>query len=185
MRYCGQDLPALKTLAPENVIYIGTLSKVFAPGLRLGYCTAPRAIRKWLVRAKQGVDLHTSTYGQALAAAYIAGGYLDRHLPRIVELYQPRKESSIDALENFFPDGFRWSRPEGGMFVWVEGPEGMDTHALYAKAVQKGVAYVPGQFFYVDQDKGRHTLRLNFTMADSATLKRGIAILADVMQRHG
>ena len=185
LRYCGQDLPALKTLAPENVIYIGTLSKVFAPGLRLGYCAAPRAIRKWLVRAKQGVDLHTSTYGQALATVYIAGGYLDRHLPRIVELYKPRKEAIIEALDIFLPAGFRWSQPEGGMFVWVEGPEGMDTHALYAKAVQRGVAYVPGRFFYVDQDAGRHTLRLNFTMADSATLKRAIAILAEVMQCHG
>ena len=71
------------------------------------------------------------------------------------------------------------------MFVWVEGPEGMDTHGLYAKAVQRGVAYVPGQFFYVDQDAGRHTLRLNFTMADSTTLKRAIEILAEVMPRHG
>ncbi len=185
LRYSGPVLPALKTLAPENVIYIGTLSKVFAPGLRLGYCAAPRPIRRWLVRAKQGVDLHTGTYGQALAAEYIAGGYLERHLPRIVDLYKPRQEAIIDALEKNFPDGFRWSRPEGGMFVWVEGPEGMDMHALYAKAVQQGVAYVPGQFFFVDQDMGRHTLRLNFTMADGPALERAIEILADVMRCHG
>ena len=185
LRYEGTALPSLKSLAPENVIYIGTLSKVFAPGLRLGYCVAPPPIQNWLVVAKQGVDLHTGTYSQALAAEYIAGGYLDRHLPRIIDLYRPRKAAIIDALAHAFPDGFRWSRPEGGMFVWVEGPEGMDMLRIYTQAVANGVAYVPGQFFFVDQDQGRHTLRLNFTMADGPTLKKAIALLADVMRRHG
>ncbi len=185
LRYEGTALPPLKSLAPDNVIYIGTLSKVFAPGLRLGYCVAPTAIRNWLVLVKQGVDLHTGTYSQALAAEYIAGGYLDRHLPRIIDLYRPRKEAIIDALAQSFPDGFRWSHPEGGMFVWVEGPEGMDMQVLYAEAVRHGVAYVPGQFFFVDQDAGRHTMRLNFTMADGPTLERATAILAEVMRRHG
>jgi 2-aminoadipate transaminase len=185
LRYEGAVLPSLKSLAPENVIYIGTLSKVFAPGLRLGYCVAPLPIQNWLVLVKQGVDLHTATYSQALAAEYIAGGYLDRHLPRIIDLYRPRKEAIIDALARYFPDGYRWSRPEGGMFVWVEGPEGMDMLSIYTHAVENGVAYVPGQFFFVDQDQGRHTLRLNFTMADGTTLDRAIALLADVMRRHG
>ena len=185
LRYEGTALPSLKSLAPENVIYIGTLSKVFAPGLRLGYCVAPLPIQNWLVLVKQGVDLHTGTYSQALAAEYIAGGYLDRHLPRIIDLYRPRKAAVIDALARYFPDGYRWSRPEGGMFVWVEGPEGMDMLRLYTPAVENGVAYVPGQFFFVDQDQGRHTLRLNFTMADGPTLEKAIALLADVMRRHG
>ncbi len=185
LRYEGAALPSLKSLAPENVIYIGTLSKVFAPGLRLGYCVAPLPIQNWLVLVKQGVDLHTGTYGQALAAEYIAGGYLDRHLPRIIDLYRPRKAAIIDALAHAFPDDFRWSRPEGGMFVWVEGPEGMDMLRIYTHAVENGVAYVPGQFFFVDQDQGRHTLRLNFTMADGPTLERAIALLANVMRRHG
>ncbi len=185
LRYDGQSLPTLKSLAPEHVVYIGTLSKVFAPGLRLGYCVAPEAIRDWLVVVKQGVDLHTGTYGQALAAEYIAGGYLDRHLPRIIELYRPRKDAILDALASAFPDGFDWSRPEGGMFVWVEGPEGLDTRRLYTRAVENGVAYVPGQFFFVDPTQGRHTLRLNFTMADGPTLKRAIDLLADVIHRFG
>ncbi len=185
LRYEGESLPALKSLAPDHVVYIGTLSKVFAPGLRLGYCVAPAAIREWLVLVKQGVDLHTGTYGQALAAEYIAGGYLDRHLPRIIALYRPRKDAILEALAQAFPQGFRWSRPEGGMFVWVEGPEAMDMRACYGQAIEHGVAYVPGQFFFVDQTKGRHTLRLNFTMADGPTLKRAIDLLADVMRRQG
>ena len=185
LRYEGTALPSLKSLAPDNVVYIGTLSKVFAPGLRLGYCVAPPSIRNWLVLVKQGVDLHTGTYGQALAAEYIAGGYLDRHLPRIINLYRPRKEAIIKALRRSFPDDFHWSRPEGGMFVWVEGPEGMDMRRIYAQALENGVAYVPGQFFFVDQDQGRHTLRLNFTMADGPTLDKAIGLLAAVMRRHG
>ncbi len=185
LRYEGAPLPALKSLASENVIYIGTLSKIFAPGLRLGYCVAPEAIRNWLVLVKQGVDLHSGSYSQALATEYLIGGYLDRHLPRIIDLYRPRKEAIVNALAQSFPNDFHWSRPEGGMFVWVEGPEGMDMRRIYARAVENGVAYVPGQFFFVDQDRGRHTLRLNFTMADGHTLKRAIDLLADVMQRHG
>ncbi len=185
LRYEGKALPPLKSLTPDHVVYIGTLSKVFAPGLRLGFCVAPPEIRDWLVLVKQGVDLHTGTYGQALAAEYLSGGYLDRHLPRIIEIYRPRKDAIIDALSQALPSGFRWSRPEGGMFVWVEGPEGMDMRELYARAVAHGVAYVPGQFFFVDQDQGRHTLRLNFTMADVTTLKRAINLLADVVNRFG
>lgn len=185
LRYSGTALPSLKSLVPDNVIYIGTLSKIFAPGLRVGYCAAPPPIRDWLVRAKQGVDLHTGTYSQALAAEYISGGYLDRHLPRIIDLYKPRQQAIINALQRYFPAGFRWSHPEGGMFVWVEGPVEMDMRAQYTKAVENGVAYVPGQFFFADPNQGRHTLRLNFTMADGPTLARAIALLADVMQSCG
>jgi 2-aminoadipate transaminase len=182
LRYSGPALPSLKALAPEHVVYIGTLSKVFAPGLRLGYCVAPAPIRPWLVRAKQGVDLHTSTYSQALAAEYIAGGYLRRHLPRIVDLYRPRKQALLQALQDCFPSDFSWSRPEGGMFVWVEGRAGMDMVTRYDAAVRKGVAYVPGQFFFADPRQGRHTLRLNFSMADGPTLRRAIHRLADVFR---
>jgi 2-aminoadipate transaminase len=182
LRFSGPALPSLKSLAPEHVVYIGTLSKVFAPGLRLGYCVAPAPMRPWLVRAKQGVDLHTCTYSQALAAEYVAGGYLQRHLPRIVDLYRPRKQAILKALQEFFPVDFCWSRPEGGMFVWVEGRAGMDMHKLYDRAVQNGVAYVPGQFFFVDHRQGRHTMRLNFSMYDAPTIKRAIRRLADVFR---
>ena len=181
LRYRGKALPSIHSFAPDHVLYIGTLSKVLAPGLRLGFCVAPEPVRRWLVIAKQGIDLHTSTFSQALAAEYLSKGYLKFHLPRIIDLYGPRLKAMLSAIENHFPPGFAWSRPEGGMFVWVRGPDGMDMEALYWKAVQRKVAFVPGRFFFAHEGLGRETMRLNFTMADEATLARGIGRLSEVI----
>jgi len=181
LRYEGTRLPPIKSLAPSHVIYVGTLSKIFAPGLRLGYCLAPPALRPWLVRIKQGVDLHTSTYTQAIAAEYLGRGHLQRHLPQICALYRPRLQALLNALERYFPPGFQWSRPEGGMFVWVEGPSDVDMQACYPRAVRRGVAYVPGHHFFTRKNQGRAAMRLNFTMADPADLDRAVAILAEVL----
>ena len=181
LRYRGEDVATLKSLAPDNVVYISTLSKVFAPGLRLGFCVAPEEIRKWLVIVKQGTDLHSSTFNQALAAEYIAGGYLARHLPKIINIYRPKQEAMLSALDNYFPDQFSWSRPEGGMFIWAEGPRGLDMEKLYWKAVAKNVAFVPGKYFYSSPGEGIETMRLNFTMTDEETIDRSIKTLAEVI----
>ena len=182
LRYTGESIPPIKTLAPGNVIYVSTLSKVFAPGLRIGYYIAPQEVRDWLVIVKQGVDLHTSTFNQALAAEYIQGGFLEQHLPHIIRLYQPRKDAMLTALKTYFPQGFTWSRPEGGMFVWVEGPKGYDMQELYYRCVKQHVAFVPGQFFFTDPEAGTHTMRLNFTMADETTIDAAVKKLADVIK---
>jgi 2-aminoadipate transaminase len=182
LRYRGIDVPTLKSLAPDNVVYISTLSKVFAPGLRLGFCVAPEQIRKWLVIVKQGTDLHSSTFNQALAAEYIAGGFLAEHLPNIINLYRPRQEAMLSALDSYFPDQFSWSRPEGGMFIWAEGPPGLDMEKLYWQAVEKNVAFVPGKYFYSSPGEGLETMRLNFTMTDEKTIDRSIRTLAEVIK---
>jgi 2-aminoadipate transaminase len=182
LRYRGRDITPIKALAPENVVYISTLSKVFAPGLRIGFCHAPKQIRKWLVIVKQGIDLHTSTFNQALAAEYVAGGFLERHLPKIIDLYRPKQEAMLSALDAYFPEGFKWSRPEGGMFLWVEGPEGFDMEELYWKAVKRNVAFVPGKYFYTSQQEGIETMRLNYTMANEETIENSIRILSEVIQ---
>ncbi len=181
LRYKGEHLPPIKTMAPDHVVYVGTLSKVFAPGLRIGYCLAPELLRKWMVIVKQGIDLHTSTYNQALAAEYIAGGHLQTHLPKVISLYRPKLQAMLAALERHFPADFKWSRPQGGMFVWVEGPPGMNMEEVYLQAVARNVAFVPGRFFYAIEEEGTETLRLNFTMADKATIHKAIATLAEVM----
>jgi len=184
LRYRGAGVATLKSLAPDHVVYVSTLSKVFAPGLRIGFCVAPALIRKWLVIVKQGTDLHSSTFNQALAAEYISGGYLARHLPNIINLYRPKQEAMLSALDNHFPDSFSWSRPEGGMFIWAEGPRGLDMEKLYWKAVEKKVAFVPGKYFYTGPGEGIETMRLNFTMADEETLDRAVKVLAEVIKDY-
>lgn len=181
LRYRGDPLPSLKSLAPEQVVYLGTLSKVLAPGLRVGYCVAPPSLRKWLVIAKQGIDLHTGSLSQALAAEYLSGGHLQDHLPRILALYRPRQEAMLEAMQRFFPGTFRWSRPEGGMFIWAEGPRGLDMDEVYPRALARNVAFVPGRYFYAEPGRGRETLRLNYTMAAEPTLIRAIEVLAEVL----
>jgi 2-aminoadipate transaminase len=182
LRYRGAHLPPIKIFAPDNVVYISTLSKVFAPGLRIGFNVAPAPVRKWLVLIKQGVDLHTSTFNQALAAEYISGGYLDRHLPEILKLYKPRQEAMLRALEKYFPEGFRWSTPEGGMFIWAEGPRGLDMETVYWRAVKKNTAFVPGKFFFTQNGEGIETMRLNYTMSDEKTIDRAVRTLSQVIK---
>jgi 2-aminoadipate transaminase len=183
LRYRGRELPPIFLFAPENIVYTTTLSKVLAPGLRLGICVAPELIRKWLVIVKQGIDLHTNTFSQALAAEYLSGGYLDRHLPKIIGIYRPKQEAMLQALQDFFPDGFRWSKPEGGMFLWVEGPQGLDMERLYWKSAERNVVFVPGKFFFARTGDGLETMRLNYTMSDEATIRRAVEVLADVMKQ--
>lgn len=181
LRYRGKTLSPIKKFAPDNVIYVSTLSKVFAPGLRIGFCVAPELIRKWLVLVKQGTDLHTSTFNQALATEYLAGGHLKRHLPKILEIYRPRQEAMLGALNRYFPKDFKWSEPEGGMFLWAEGPKGMDMEKIYWKAVARKTAFVPGKFFYTSEGEGIETMRLNYTMADESTIDKAVKTLSEVV----
>lgn len=183
LRYRGEALPPVWTFAPEQVIYSSTLSKVFAPGLRLGFCVVPEWLRPWLVVAKQGADLHTSTLNQALATEYLLGGHLADQLPKIISLYQPRQEAMLAALENYFPADFRWSKPDGGMFVWVVGPPDFDAEAAYWDAVEHNTAFVPGKFFFTDPTVGLSTMRLNFTMKDEATLDKAVKTVSESIER--
>ena len=185
LRYRGEAVPPFYTFAPENTVYVSTVSKVFAPGLRLGFCLAPPLIRDWLYTAKQGADLHSNTYAQALATEYICGGYLDRQVPKIIELYRPRQEAMLSAMNRHLPENYLWTKPDGGMFVWVEGPEGVDAEQIYWKAVENKVAFVPGKYFYVNPDEGLPTMRLNFTRADEETIKSAIATLGRVIREFG
>lgn len=182
VRYRGDDLPPIKVFAPDNVVYLSTLSKTLAPGLRIGYCVAPPVIKRWMVLSKQGVDLHTSSFDQAMAAKYISGGYLERQLPHILNLYRPRLDAMLAALDKYFPKDFKWSKPNGGMFVWAEGPSGFNTDLLYEKAIERKVAFVPGRHFFVTPDKGLETMRLNFSMVNEATITKAIEMLAEIIK---
>ncbi len=185
LRYCGVPLPPIKSMAPQQVVYAGSLSKVFAPGLRLGYCLARGEIRKWLVVAKQGIDLHTSSFNQALASEYISSGHLLSHLPKIIALYRPKLAAILNALKAYMPPNVKWSTPQGGMFIWLEGTAGQDTEAIYPHAVSRNVAFVPGKFFFASSYQGAETMRLNFTMASEGALTRAVKILAEVLKTSG
>jgi len=182
LRYSGEAVPPIRNFAPDHVIYTSTFSKIFAPGLRTGFFLAPPLIAKWMVLAKQGIDLHTSTLNQALAAEYITGGYLDNQIPKIVTLYRPKLQAMLRALDSSFPDHFTWSRPEGGMFVWVEGPPDFDAESIYASAVREKTAFVPGKYFFTSSQQGMNTMRLNFTMSTEADIEKAVYILAQLIQ---
>ena len=138
-------------------------------------------MREFLVIVKQGVDLHTSTFNQALAAEYLSSGYLKRQFPKIIELYRPKQEAMFSALEKYFPEGFTWSKPEGGMFIWAKGPDGLDMEKVYWKSVEKKVAFVPGKYFFTTRGEGIETMRLNFTMIDKKAIEKAIKILSEVI----
>ena len=179
LRYKGESIPAIKTMAVDNVIYISTLSKIFAPGLRIGFYEAPKFLRQWLVLVKQGIDLHTSTFNQALAAEYLEGNYLTSHLPKIIRLYKPRQAAMLSAIKEKLPSDFTCSPSDGGMFLWVTGPKGFDMIHLYHKTIENGVAFVPGKFFFTNEDEGIETMRLNYTMANEKTIDTAIGKIAD------
>lgn len=180
IRYRGTALKSLKARIPDNIIYLGTFSKIFAPGFRLGFAIAPSAMCDWMTMAKQGVDLHSNSYGQALAAEYVTGGYYDKHLPKIINIYKPKQEAMLTALQKYFPSDFTWTRPDGGMFIWVQGPIQIDTLKAYPEAIKRNVAYVPGQCFYAKQGDGQATMRLNFTNASIENISEAIKRLADM-----
>ena len=182
LRYRGEAVPPLHCFAPDNTVYVSTLSKIFAPGLRMGFCLAPPLIREWLTTAKQGADLHSNTYAQALAAEYICGGYIERQVPKIIALYAPRQAAMLEAMDAHIPAGYRWIKPEGGMFIWIEGPPDVDAEALYWRAVEEKVAFVPGKYFYINPAEGLSTMRLNFTRVDEATIEGAIATLGRVIR---
>ena len=184
LRYKGEKLPTIKSMAPDNVIYASTFSKIFAPGLRIGFIVAPEKLGRWLVLIKQGVDLNTCTFTQALATEYLTGGYVSGQVKKIINIYHPKLETMLKALDDNFTKDFKWSKPEGGMFVWGEGPEGMDMEEVYKRAIEKGVGFVPGKFFYPNPDDGIETMRLNFTNITEDQIKHAIKILASVVKEE-
>ena len=182
LRYRGKPIDPIQTLVPENTIYLCTFSKVLAPGLRIGFYAAPKKLADLMVVAKQSVDLHTSSYGQYLAAEYLKTGDLKRHLPNILKIYRFRQEAMFEALEKYLPSGFFWTRPEGGMFVWVTGPKNFDSVKLYWQAIKNNIAYVPGTYFFTKQGEGKNTMRLNFTNVNEEQIDTAVKRLAKVIK---
>jgi len=191
LRFEGDHLPSLAVLDAEsrdgkqytgNVIYLSTFSKTLAPGIRLGWIVAPVEVISKLVQSKQGSDLHSSTFIQMVAYEVARGGFLDRHVKHIRSVYRVRRDAILAALRRHMPPGVRWTKPEGGLFIWVTVPEGIDTWELLHEAVEHNVAFVPGAAFY-DDGSGKNTMRLNFSNATPQQIEEGIERLGQVLAR--
>jgi 2-aminoadipate transaminase len=161
---------------PGQVLYLGSFSKVLAPGLRLGYMVAPPKLYPKLLQAKQAADLHSPGFNQRVVHEVIRNGFLDRHVPTIRARYKARRDAMRAALEAHMPAGCHWQVPAGGMFFWVELPAGLDAMALLPQAVAAGVAYVPGSAFYCAQPTA-NTLRLSFVTVPPERIAEGVAVL--------
>ncbi|MGS5089143.1 aminotransferase-like domain-containing protein [Hydrogenophaga sp. A37] len=179
------DQPPPKPLTaryPDGCIYLGSFSKVLAPGLRLGYVVAPPAIMPKLLQAKQAADLHSPSFNQRMVSEVLKDGFIHRHVPTIRALYKTQCHAMLDALSKEMAGlDVQWNTPDGGMFLWVRLPEGMNAVELLPKAVDKGVAFVPGAAFYADHADPR-TLRLSFVTASVEQIHIGIAALAQAIR---
>jgi len=181
LRFDGEALKPLKA-HDENVVYLGTFSKILSPGFRLAYVIAPEDVTKKMVIAKQSVDLCTPTFTQSIAYRFIRDGYMERHIPRIIEMYKRKRDLMLDALEKYFPEGCKWTHPHGGMFLWATLPEHIDTKDMFKDAIKEKVAYVHGRAFYVDGG-GSNAMRLNFSNPSDEEIAEGIKRLGKVIEK--
>lgn len=170
----------LVTLAPDRVIYVGTLSKIFSPGVRTGWVLAPRAVRDKLVQLKEASDLCQSNMTQVIAEAWLRTQPWRDHVRAFTELYRERCDVMLAEVEAAFPDGARVAAPTGGMFTWVQLPEPIDTGAMLPRAINARVAYVPGRGFYAGGG-GAQQMRLNFSYADADRIREGVRRLGELI----
>lgn len=182
VRFAGEPRPSLLSMDDEGVVvHLGTFSKVFCPGMRLAWVIAPSELLRKYVLLKQGADLQTATLSQLQLLAWLERGELDANVARISELYRERREAMLAALEGHMPPGARWTRPEGGMFVWVTLPEGVDARDLLARCLERDVAFVPGESFF-PENGGKNTMRLNYSAMPPERIAEGVARIAAALR---
>ena len=193
LRYEGEHIPPLVALDAEyrglagagytgNVLYLSTFSKTLAPGLRLGWIIGPADVIQRLAQAKQGTDLHTSSFVQRVAYEVARSGFLDQHVRILRPAYKARRDAMLAAMSREFPAGVTWTKPAGGLFIWAELPSSIDTTVLLQEALEEKVAFVPGDAFHAD-GTGRNTMRLNFTNTTEKQIAEGITRLGRVIAR--
>ena len=180
LRYEGEHIPTMYSLSPDHVIHLGSFSKIFAPGFRLGWAIAHPEILDKIYVCKQSLDLCPPILDQYVAAEFLASGRLDDNLANSVALYKGKRNLLLSLLEEHMPQGVRWTHPEGGLFLFLNMPEGFDAVKFYDKALDAGVAYVAGEFFHPD-GSGKNTMRLNFSFMSEEKMREGVKILAELL----
>jgi len=193
LRFEGEHIPSVALLdscqQPDNghytgnVIYLSTFSKILAPGIRLAWVIAPSEVIHKLVQAKQGADLHTATFNQAIAYEVGRSGFIDEHVKLIRTVYKERRDVMLASLEKHMPPGVSWTHPEGGLFLWASLPEPLNTVDIFESAVKEKVAFVPGTSFYA-LGGGENTMRLNFSNSCPEKIEEGISRLGKVVKKQ-
>lgn len=182
LRFRGEDVPTIKSMdTTGHVIYIGSFSKIFSPGLRLAYLIFDEGIREKIVVGKQATDVHTNILSQMIASYYLDHYDIDAQIEKSCLLYKHRCEWMLACMDKYFPKNVTWTHPDGGIFIWVTLPEGIDTQKLFQEAVEKKVAFVPGAAFMTDADKVTSSLRLNYSTMPDEKIERGIQILGELL----
>ena len=183
LRYEGSHIPTMYSLDPDRVIHLGSFSKIFAPGFRLGWAIAHPDILDKIYVCKQSLDLCPPIFDQYVAAEFLSSGRLDENLARSIALYKGKRDLLLSLLDEHMPDGIRWTHPEGGLFLFLTMPEGFDAVKFYDRALDAGVAYVAGEFFHPD-GSGKNTMRLNFSFMSPERITEGVRLLADLLRNE-
>ena len=181
LRYEGEHIPTMYSLEPDRVIHLGSFSKIFAPGFRLGWAIAHPEVLDKIYVCKQSLDLCPPIFDQYVAAEFLSSGRLDANLQKSIELYKGKRDLLLSLLEEHMPEGVSWTHPEGGLFLFLTLPEGFDAVKFYDTALDAGVAYVAGEFFHPD-GSGKNTMRLNFSFMTEEKIRAGIILLAELLQ---
>lgn len=180
LRFEGETEPTLRSMDPQNVIYLGTVSKVFSPGVRVGWAVAEPGVLQRLILAKEAADLCGSNFTMLVTERYLSGEAWRTNLARLVDVYRSRRDAMIAALDEHFPADARWTHPAGGFYVWVTLPAYFDTRSMLAAAVERRVAYVPGTAFYPD-GSGKERMRLAFCFPPEDRIEEGVRRLGELL----
>lgn len=181
LRFEGEMLPSLKSLDKEGlVIYLGTFSKIFCPGMRIGWIAADKPIIEKYVLLKQGADLHTSSISQMEISKYLDTNDIDSDIKRLITVYRDRRDTMVDSMRDFFPENVTFNRPQGGLFLWAQLPENINARHVLAEALDCNVAFVPGGSFFPNGGR-ENTMRLNYSNMPCEKIVEGISRLGGVL----
>jgi 2-aminoadipate transaminase len=183
LRYEGEEPRPVYALIPEHTVHLSTFSKTLTPGLRLGWIVCPKELIQRFVQAKQGCDLHTGTLAQHIAGDICQRGLLEPHIQMLRQVYKERRDTMLDALAEFWPEGCSWTSPQGGLFLWARVPESIDTNEFLKIALEEKVAFVPGVNFYAHRDGGHNCMRLNFSYSSPDVIVEGVRRLGVALKR--
>ena len=181
LRYEGEHIPTMYSLDPDRVIHLGSFSKIFAPGFRLGWAIAHPDILDKIYVCKQSLDLCPPIFDQYVAAEFLRSGRLDANLQKSIALYKRKRDLLLSQLEEHMPEGVSWTHPEGGLFLFLTMPEDFDAVKFYDRSLDAGVAYVAGEFFHPD-GSGRNTMRMNFSFMSEQKICEGVELLSRLLR---